>query len=441
MPITETKNGFTVKAYPGDAKTLLAFNLTKAKTKNLAGFTIQVQPDGLQAFFLSNNLQFKNPSQHSQVGTELPNSTINAPLHRFRWVHVPGSLHQGTKPFFGPYIYTVTPRYFDDQNSLLPIDNGLSVAVNINVAPFVRGKLKVGFTRGFTQSQAFVHHFGPHPILRPKSDDLIFDTSQVAGKNPKGFDYTFADEYDWMGFTARDLIFEILNEVLGDNSLRLDMFAYDLNEPDLLKALLELAKQGRVRLILDDAGLHHSTKDPKPEDRFTDLFTQAAVAPAAILRGNFGRYAHNKVLIVSDANGAKKVLTGSTNFSLTGLYVNSNHVIIFDDAGVAGTYAKVFEDAWTGKVSVTFNQTVEAGKVFRFASNGLPRTEITYAPHLEAFATQNLNDLVARIDAEGNQKGGSVLFAVMAIDTGTGPVLPALRSLHANETIFSYGIS
>ena len=36
------------------------------------------------------------------------------------------------------------------------------------------------------------------------------------------------------------------------------MFAYDLNEPDVLDLLLKLAAKGRVRLILDNAALHHN---------------------------------------------------------------------------------------------------------------------------------------------------------------------------------------
>ena len=32
-----------------------------------------------------------------------------------------GAVHQGIKPFFGTYTYTVTPRYFDNSR-LLPLD-------------------------------------------------------------------------------------------------------------------------------------------------------------------------------------------------------------------------------------------------------------------------------------------------------------------------------
>jgi len=246
MFTTKQNDGFSVKAYRGDAKTLLAFNLTPAKAKKLAGFTIQVAPDGQPPFFLPNNLRFKEPSKHAQDAKLPPTSSFNAPIHKFRWVHVPGSLQQGTQPFFGSYTYTVTPRYFDDSGSLQPFDPKLSVAVKVDVMPFEKGAVAVGFTRGFVQSQAFVHHFGPKAIFRPKTKDLLFDTSQVSGKNSLGKNYTFADEYDWLGFTARDRIFTIVNEVLKNKNLHLDVFAYDLNEPDVMTILLQLAKQGRI---------------------------------------------------------------------------------------------------------------------------------------------------------------------------------------------------
>lgn len=44
--VTCTKGQFTLKAYRGDRKTLLAFNLDKSAAAGLAGFTIQCQPKG-----------------------------------------------------------------------------------------------------------------------------------------------------------------------------------------------------------------------------------------------------------------------------------------------------------------------------------------------------------------------------------------------------------
>ena len=55
--IRKSKGAFDFAAYIGDAKTLLAFNLTKAAAKNLAGFTIQYTPDGLPSHYIFNTLR------------------------------------------------------------------------------------------------------------------------------------------------------------------------------------------------------------------------------------------------------------------------------------------------------------------------------------------------------------------------------------------------
>src|ERR1051326_2151626 len=161
-----------------------------------------------------------------------------------------------------------------------------------------------------------------------------------------------------------------------------------------------------------------------------------------ILRGKFGRFAHDKIFIVSNDTGALKVLTGSTNFSVTGLYVNSNHLLVFTDKRVAAEYANVFEAAVQSKVGTAFNKSPIAAATFSVVSKATPQTEITFSPHQPAFAAQILDGIAIRVQQEGKKKtGGSVLFAVMELKTGPGPVLPALNQVHADENIFSYGIS
>lgn len=438
--VSKSKGKLSVTAYAGDAKTLLAFNLTKAGIANLAGFTIQCEPPGVAPYFIFNELQFKTPSDHAQVATEPPNSSVNAPIHKFRWIHIPGSAHQGLKPVFGQYMYTITPRYFDANKSLTPLDADLSVTVKIGVGPFTKKKLSLGFTRGFMQSQAFVRHFGLKALIRPKGKQLQFDTSKESGVNAKGEHYTFEQEYEWLGFTARERVFELLNEVNDSQTFTLDVFAYDLNEPDVIALLIKIAKKGRVRVILDDAALHHGSP-PKPEDQFETLFEQAAKGNAEIKRGKFGRYAHDKIFIVSNSKGAKKVLTGSTNLSVTGMYVNSNHVMVFDDPKVAAKYAEVFEESWNdGASAAKFRKSALSKSTFTFTAN-VPATDVTFSPHDQPFADGVLAAMVARIQKEGKKAKGNVLFAVMQMDKGTGPVFPALRTLHANKDMFSYGIS
>jgi len=220
-----TNHSFSVKAYVGDEKTLLAFNFrSKDDAKGLAGFTVFCQPLGqLPGYYLQNELQFEDPGNHSQVATEKPNSTVNAPIQKFRWIHFPVTAHQGVSPVFGEYTYTVTPRYFDTNHSMQALDASLSVAVKVKVGPFKKGSLKLGFTRGYMQSEAYVRHFGKTTPVVPKTKDLDFDTNTQAGTN-NGQPVTFAQIYNWMGETAREQIFNVLSRVLNDSTLTLSRY-------------------------------------------------------------------------------------------------------------------------------------------------------------------------------------------------------------------------
>lgn len=438
-----SKNGFTVKAFRGDAKTMLAFNITKQQSKNLAGFTIQCKPENIQPYYLLNELHFEKTTGYAQNKLEPQSSTLNSPIQSFRWVHVPGNYHQQGTPFYGNYTYTVTPRYFDGKGLLKAIDNSLAVDVVILVQPFTKGSIQISFTRGFVQSQAFVHHFGKDALLKPKKYDLTFDTNQQAGKNSTGKEYSFADEYEWSGFTARNTIFEFLNEVKNNPNFSINVMAYDLNEPDIVQIFLDLAKEGRIKIILDNASLHHNSKNLKPEDIFEEAFIKALPGNSNsedyIIRGHFNRFQHNKVFILKKENATLKVLTGSTNFSITGLYVNSNHVIVVNDSGIADKYAQSFNEAWNGHLNNrSFAGSETATQTFEFSGNGLPDMNITFSPHNDSFSLKRLTDISARV----NKEKSSVLFAVMDTDeTVKGPISKTLIDLHKNQKIFSYGIS
>lgn len=436
-----------VNAFRGDAKTLLAFDLTTDTARTgLAGFTIEVRPPGAASYYVDNNLRLQAAPQHAQVADQSPFSSVNAPIHKFRWVHVPGLVHQGGSPVFGAYTYVVTPRYFS-AGALQAMDDSTTVSVEVEVAPFVKGSLSVSFTRGYVQSQAFVRHFGPAMHIRPAGKDLTFDTTAAAGTGGDGQSYTYAEEYEWLGFTARKRVFDLLEEVESDASLSVDVFAYDLNEPDVCATLLTLGGAGQARIILDDAALHHSTAKPTPEDQFTDAFTTQAGADA-LQRGKFGRYAHDKVLIVSDKDGPRTVLTGSTNFSITGLYVNANHVLVFDDRDVAATYSAVFDEAWQTHVKAApFASSQWATKTFTFGggTSSTPATSVTFSPHHQDVASEILGGLVDRVKAESTvtvPPRGSVFFAVMELSgTSANPVYEALNEIHSDTAVFSFGIS
>nr|WP_287390258.1 hypothetical protein [Candidatus Microthrix sp.] len=166
------------------------------------------------------------------------------------------------------------------------------------------------------------------------------------------------------------------------------------------------------------------------------------------------------MLIASRKNRARKVLTGSTNFSTTGIYVNSNHVLVFDDPKVATTYRTVFDASWEG--DVTRRSWIETGldqSAVSFATAHVPSTTIHFSPHSNENATSILGRLLDRLDLETTAtpaSGRSVLFAVMELNTrrkkgsppasdderrAGNPVYFALNEPHADPACFSYGIS
>ena len=436
MFTTNNINGFSVKAYRGDAKTLLAFNMPSANTKDLAGFTICCTPQGNPSYYLFNALQFEKPELHFQDLKEPAFSSVNAPYQKFQWLHSPGQFHQGNKIFYGFYDYTVTPRFFKD-GKLQQINDKFSVTVNIEVSSFSKNTIELGFTRGFVQSQAFVHRFGVDAKISPTGEkNAFFNTSDIAG-NIGGKSFSFQDEYVWSGFTAREKIFSILEEVTKDKTLRLDIFAYDLYEPDFSTQVFHLAKEGRVRIILDNALLHHDNTNHLAEDQFESQFKIFAINKNDIKRGKFSRFSHDKVMVVSKGKIAKKVLTGSTNFSVTGMYVNSNHVVIFNDQKVAQAYSDVFEESWNTNVSIAFASSPYANQTFSFSTAAIAKLEINFSPHPMNFATTELQKMADRVLSERK----SVLFAVMDVSDGSGPLLSALQTIHASGKVFSFGIS
>jgi phosphatidylserine/phosphatidylglycerophosphate/cardiolipin synthase-like enzyme len=445
----KSKNGVSVRAHRGDAMTLLAFDLAKSKTRNFTGFTIRITPGTRPPYYLFNLLTYAPAVlAKNKIKPADKSSTLYSPIQKFRWVHVPATFHQIGKPFYGTYTYEVTPRYM--VNDLLqPLDPGLTVAVSIEVGPYRAGDLQIGFTRGFVSSQAYVNHFGDNSQVRPNRTDLVFDIKTKSGSVKKlkngrliNEDYTFEDQHVWMGWQARARILEFLDETLADPKLALDAFAFDLDEPLVCDRLVRLAQQGRLRVLLDNSRTHvepDADGNATFETRFEALFQQKAVAPSAMVRGRFQSLAHSKVLIQKQkADGkAVKVLTGSTNFSANGFYINANHVIIIRNAAVAKLYADVFDASFGADKMKKFKGTDLAIRDHPFNMAGLPKMTIRVSPHSAEVATGFFKTISERI----KQAKSDVLFAIMQDDSASS-ILDAVRFVRENrEDVFSYGVT
>ena len=120
---------------------------------------------------------------------------------------------------------------------------------------------------------------------------------------------------------------------------------YELNDPELI-AKLETFGQD-CNLILANGAFKPPDNDENKAIRAV-LKTKVRVFDRIVSSGHF---AHDKFVVVCDSNRKPlKVLTGSTNWTITGLCTQANNGLIIDDPAVA----QDFLDAW-GRIHAAGN--------------------------------------------------------------------------------------
>ena len=443
MQILKSRNGVSVSAYKGDAMTLLAFDLSSSRRKDLAGFTIFYTVKGI-GDYIYNRLCF--PDIFLKNNPHIPvvsrNSTLYSPIQKMNWLHVPNTDIDTRKAVFGEYTYEITPRYIKN-GQLIPFNASDTVKLKIDVSPYNLNNTKIGFSRGFISSVAYAKRFGiDNNKVRPSKsqDKLIFDITKISGtaqrwnkskKQNEEIEYSFQEQHEWLGWQARKLILDFLDKAINNRKIIIKAFVYDLNEPEICKRLLQLADDGRLRIIVDNSGKHGTTDSH--ESAFVRAFKKTNADTKDIERGKFGALSHSKLFIQINNGVAESVLSGSTNFSTNGLYINSNHVLIFDNSKAAKIFEQVFDSSF-GKINMDKFKGSELSKTdHMFVS---PKMTITFAPHKKVDALRIFNRITTRIDAAKSD----VLFAIMTDKSKSG-ILDSVKKKVKSDNTFTYGIT
>lgn len=410
---------FTVKAYRGDECVMLAMNLPESACEGLAGFAIARSPGTTHMKFIKNRLSFdptkgayatKDPLQ--ELADEVPSN--QAPFQKFRWVDFPPDASK-------PLTYKVDAMYFSGTS----LTAKYSVGFRMDFGGELFANFNLGFTRGYISSQDFADRYGHVRELRP-NNTVNYDTDTTVPKSKPPV--TWRVLYKWLGAHARAILSEFTQRCKEDGH-GFDVFAYDLDEPDFIKFVAQQAKaKVPVRMILDNSKLH-----TKPTAREVESAAMLMKAGVDLKRGHFRRYAHSKCIIERDAAGkATRVLTGSANFSVRGLYVQSNSVITIDDQQVTGLYGQAFDEAWNDMAH--FADSKIAAGWFDAKGSGIPAFSVSFAPHKSGDVSLD------RVAAAIRSAKSSVLFAVMDLE-GSGQVMEELTTLMKRADIFSYGVT
>lgn len=419
MASTGTSGALTVTLWRGERMCLIGMNVDPAPPLDFVGFAIEVKSAGTPTFcFLRNRLAFTYPSDAKITGyRQFP--TDEAPLQTFRWIHFP----QDPKP--GSYSYRVTAMHMDAAGKLTVGDSATAeIELFDETAP---GIVDVGFTRNFASSQAFVEKF-PDPAERA----LILPANGAAGYD---FDKTKAPVgvYDWLAGKANDLLWKTITAA-GDAATRLDVMAYDLNEPDFITALEKIARRGTavnpsLRILIDNSADHNDAGSAE-----TRAAARLAAAGAIVVRHHFVHLQHNKVLILYRDGKPESAIGGSTNFSFRGLYIQANNMLLFTAPEIVGWFVQAFELAFKGLAAWkagAFHDIWQAASTLSSGTN----VRACYSPHPNNFE-MSLSPIAGAID----QATASVFFAVAFLNQDTkGPVRQAIDRLEG-KPLFSYGI-
>jgi phosphatidylserine/phosphatidylglycerophosphate/cardiolipin synthase-like enzyme len=408
---SKTIDGLSVKLWRGERMVLIGMDVDNPEP-DFVGFSIEEQTPGSDAFVpLRNRLNFSYGDQSASMAVNgfrnFPST--DAPFQKFRWIQFPFD------PKVGTYTYRVTKKHMKSDGSLV---SGTSVTLDITLDIVVYDNfLDVGFARNFASSQAYADKYGNNPDVIPVQADQGLDFKKVAG-----------DVYDWLGFEAGQLIFDFLKDVAGDETLTLDFFAYDLNEPDIVGLLEKIG--GRLRAIIDDSGEHKP--DTSAESQAAERLAASAGADN-IKRMHFKGLQHNKVLIAKQNGEAVKVLFGSTNFSFRGIYIQANNALVFRAPEAAALFEQAFDLAFTSPKDFTSDPISKQWHLVNI--DGKPPVHFCFSPHTDS--DLSLSPLGAAID----QATSSVLFCIAFLNQAkSGAVREAIDRL-TEKKVFSYGMS
>jgi len=405
---------FTLKLHRGDGMTLIAMNWKQGTpSEDFVGFAIEYrEPEGDKFYPLKNRLAFPDSG-----GETNPNrlSTLLSPIQKFRWVHFP---RNAGLP--GRFVYRVTPVFMNSKGEL---SYGEPQQASIELAhETYPGQLNIAFTRGYVSSQAFVDFYQSKGSISRLLPAKAAQGLKFVSEHPQA-----EEALIWMGFEARQAILALLEEAVLDETARVCMIAYDLNEPRIVDGLERLGE--RLRIIIDDDDAHGLATSAESEAE-----KRLSARGCNVKRQHMGKLQHNMSIVVDGAK-VKKAVCGSTNFSWRGLYVQSNNAVLLNGAGAIAPFLNAFEQYWSFDTPADFNQTDSATG---WTSLGLKKidAQVTFSPHSEADA---LLPSIAQDLAERTRS--SLFFSLAFLYQTPGVLQEAIKKVSMDGNIFVYGIS
>jgi phosphatidylserine/phosphatidylglycerophosphate/cardiolipin synthase-like enzyme len=342
-----------------------------------------------------------------------PQTTNEWPVQKFSWRDLTAARGR-------TYTYTITPMT-GAPGALLPLTALKLVTPAVTLTP-KRGNFSAYFNRGILSTQFLAHALPSGPTGAPDFQVLTNRIDQPGDPLRN----KLAGE---MITALRSLI-----DRAAAQGGRCYLALYELNDTELLQVLL--ASAGLIEIILSNTGPDDGENKPARQS-----LHEAGIAITDRMVGS-GHIGHNKFcLYVDGSNQPKAVLTGSTNWTSTGLCAQSNNALIIESDDVAQDYFDYWhrlktdnsEQGATLRTSnrKTFPAVVGGNPVTLYFS---PNTVLKNKPAVNPPAPIDMADVFARINAATE----GILF--LLFQPGSPSILDAVGAAQtANPQLFVRG--
>ena len=291
----------------GDHTALIWFPKNGKPIKDCRGFGIRRVLNGTESY-LHNFVGF------SETQVPDPANPWKFPIQRYMWWDY--------KVIQGDVVqYSIVPVVGPDQTKLqLSPADASPLSDKITVSSSMSPNMNVYFNKGIVSAQ-WVSRALDKLGNNPKLKDVISDPKNELRVALSGM--------------LRPALLDKLAEV-KKNGGQIYGSLYELNDPELLGALTALGKN--CHLILANGAFKTNT----PPDNDENMAIRKTLKNQVDLYDRLvqlGHFAHNKIIIFCDSKGTpQSVLTGSTNWTITGLCTQANNGLIINDANLAAYY-------------------------------------------------------------------------------------------------------
>jgi phosphatidylserine/phosphatidylglycerophosphate/cardiolipin synthase-like enzyme len=247
-----------------------------------------------------------------------PAATWKFPLQRYMWWDYlvrPGDKVQ----------YAVVPVIGSKDNLALDKGNASALTPEMTVTGQSTPHIAAYFNKGIVAAQWVSRALAVEP-KNSKIKELVEKTGDPLRNGLSGL--------------LRPAILSLLDDA-KKNKNKLFAALYELDDPELINGLAALGND--CSLILANGAFKKNTPPHNDENSAvrTQLKTKINVFDRIVKLGHFG---HNKFVVFCDSNGApQRVLTGSTNWTSSGLCTQANNGLIIDDPNVSADFLAAWQ--------------------------------------------------------------------------------------------------